>query len=147
MVFQAFFIFWCNIQVIAQQDYEATLNNYPLLKTYTEPLLLEYRRYNTAITPGEIISVFRAISPLVENILRDLLHTHGCSRQFPSLGPMISELQQRDLGSVALYSQLNHILKFSRDLAQHGASVSEPVLRIACENAFELVPQLASIFP
>lgn len=133
--------------VVSQQDYEATLTNYPVLANYIDAILLEYRRYKSSITPGEIISVFRAIAPLVENLMRDMLKAQGCEKQFASLGPMISELQQRNLGSVALYSQLNHILKFGRDLAQHGATVSEPVLRIACENAFELIPQISAIFP
>ncbi len=133
--------------VIAQQDYVATLGNYPVLQRHSEEILLEHRRYTTAITPSELISVFRAVAPIVETILRELLSAHGCTKHLQSLGPMISELQRRTLGSVALYSQLNHILKFSRDLAQHGAHVSEPVLRIACENAFELIPQLATLFP
>jgi len=132
---------------IAQQDYEAILKNYSVLNSYADPLKLEHRRYTSAITPHELISVFRAIAPLVENLLRDLLKVRGSAREFSSIGPMISELQQRNLGSVGLYSQLNHILKFSRDLAEHGIDISEPVLRIACENAFELVPQIASLFP
>ena len=132
---------------IAQKDYEAILKNYAVLDAYAAQLRLEYRRYTSAINPHELVSVFRAVAPLVENLLRELLKTRGSSKEFTSIGPMISELQQRNLGSVGLYSQLNHILKFSRDLAEHGITVSEPVLRIACENAFELVPQIASLFP
>ena len=60
---------------------------------------------------------------------------------------MIGELVRRRLGSVGLWSQLNHILSFGRELTEHGEELPEPVLRIACENAFELVPQLAALFP
>lgn len=57
------------------------------------------------------------------------------------------DLQSRGVASPALLSQLNHILKFARDLSQHGESLPQAVLRIACENAFELIPQLAALWP
>ena len=60
---------------------------------------------------------------------------------------MISALQQHRIGTRGLLAQLNHILKFGRDLAEHGYAMSEPVLRMACENAFELAPQLGALFP
>ena len=33
------------------------------------------------------------------------------------------------------------------ELTDVGADIPAAVLRIACENAFELVPQLAALFP
>jgi hypothetical protein len=59
---------------------------------------------------------------------------------------MIGELQAKNVAGIALISQLDHVLKFGRDLAQHGQAMPLAVLRIACENAFELVPQLAALF-
>jgi hypothetical protein len=53
----------------------------------------------------------------------------------------------RTSGNIATISQLNHVLKFGRDLTQHGAAMPEPVLRIAAQNLFELAPQLAALFP
>ena len=133
--------------VIAKEDYESTLKNYNVLKNSEEAILLEYKRYSNSIGPLETISVFRSIAPIVEQLLRELLKSHDCNKDLPTLGPMISELRQRKLGSAGLYSQINHILKFARDLSQHGNDVPLSVLRIACQNAFELVPQIASLFP
>jgi len=133
--------------VVSERDYATALAVYPVLREHTESLLLERRRFDVARTPTELVSVFRAVAPTVEATVRSLLRAHGSTRADATLGPMIGELVRRRLGSVGLWSQLNHILSFGRELTEHGEELPEPVLRIACENAFELVPQLAALFP
>lgn len=132
---------------VSETDFLAALAAYPALGSFTEALTLEFRRFNAATTQAELHSSFRAVAPIVESILKELLRAHGSSKDHASIGPAIQECQHRRIGGVALYSQLDHILRFGRDLAQHGAQLPESVLRIACANAFELVPQLASLFP
>ncbi len=133
--------------VVSERDYAAALAAYPALREHRDSLLLERRRFDVARTPTELASVFRALAPTVEATVRSLLKAHGSTRADTTLGPMIQDLVRNRLGSVGLWSQLNHILAFGRDLAEHGEEIPEPVLRIACENAFELVPQLAALFP
>ena len=133
--------------VVTEQDYISALNTYDSISSHRESILGEYRRYTTARTSLELTSVFRGIAPCTESIAREMLIAHGCKRDLSTLGPIIKELHARKLGGVALISQLNHVLKFGRDLTQHGNQLPEPVLRIACENAFQLIPQLASMFP
>ncbi len=107
----------------------------------------KFQRYSTAVTHQELESVFRAVAPLVEAVLKQLLKSKGSKHEHSSLGPAIADLHQRGIGGKPLWSQLNHILKFARDLEGHGASLPDPVLRIACENSFGLIPQLAALFP
>ena len=133
--------------VVSERDYAAALAAYSVLRGQTESLLLERRRFDVARTPTELVSVFRAVAPTVEAIVRGLLKAHRSTKADATLGPMIGEMVSRRLGSVGLWSQLNHILSFGRDLTEHGEELPEPVLRIACENAFELVPQLGALFP
>jgi hypothetical protein len=128
-------------------DYSAALSAYPVLAQWKTTLLLERQRYDLASTPIELQSVFRAVAPSVEAIAKQLLKDAGSKRSHASLGPVIGELQERRIGGVPLWTQLNHVLKFGRDLEEHGTTLPEPVLRIACANAFELVPQLASLMP
>jgi len=128
-------------------EYQARVLAYPGLRAYAESLVIERSRLVVAQSLPELESVFRATAPTIESIARDLLVAHGSARDLSTLGPIIAEIQSRGLGGVPLLSQLNHVLKFGRDLSEHGHSVPEPVLRIACENAFELAPQLGSLFP
>lgn len=132
--------------VSSSVEYEAQIAAYGVLQPRAESLLTEHARFLAARSPAELESVFRATAPIVEAVARDMLRSHGCNRDLSTLGPIISEIQSRGLGGIALVSQLNHVLKFGRDLAEHGHAVSEPVLRIACENAFDLAPQLASLY-
>lgn len=130
---------------LSETDYIRALEADLASSPRQEEILVEYRRYVAANTRTEIASVFRAVAPLVEAMLRDVLMAKGCTRALPALGPIISELQTRGIGDTHLYSQLNHVLKFARDLEQHGASLGESVLRVACANAFELVPQIGAL--
>jgi len=132
---------------VSERDYAAALAAYPVLRDHTESLLLERRRFDVARTPTELASVFRAVAPTVEATVRSLLRARGSTRADTTLGPMIQEMVRNRLGTQGLWSQLNHILSFGRDLTAHGEEIPEPVLRIACENAFELVPQLGALFP
>ncbi len=132
---------------VTERDYLQAVRVYPRLEPHLEPLQLEYQRYAVAISDTELQSVFKAIAPVVEAIVKDLLRAHGSNQQHPTLGPAIADLQDRGIGGPALFSQVNHVLKFGRDLAQHGTMIPTTVLRIACENAFELVPQLGALFP
>lgn len=131
--------------VVSESDYTQALESHPLVTPYREEILLEYHRYAAATTRAEIASVFRAVAPVIESILRDVLREKGVERDLPTLGPMIGELTNRRIGDSSLYSQLNHVFKFARDLEEHGNSTREPVLRIACANAFELVPQILAL--
>lgn len=130
---------------ISSEDYVRVIGANPVLVDWREAVLLEYGRYSTAVSQVELESVFRAIAPIVEDVLRQVLRGRGVEKEMPTLGPMIAEMQSRGMGDVHLYSQLNHVLKFARDLEQHGASLPESVLRIAAANAFELLPQIAGL--
>lgn len=133
--------------VASERDYLHAIAAYAPLKPHLQTVQLEYQRHTVALTPTELGSVFKAISPVVETIVKDLLKAHGSTKQHPTLGPAIADLQARGIGDQSLVSQLSHILKFARDLAQHGSTLPIPVLRIASENAFELIPQLGALFP
>jgi hypothetical protein len=132
--------------VVSATDYEATLRAYPSIQPCEKALLAERGRYEAASTPAELLSVFRATAPIVESIVRDLLGSHGSKKAYPTLGPMIADLHSRGIAGIGVISQLENVLKFGRDMAQHGESLPMSVLRIVCENAFELVPQLAALF-
>ena len=133
--------------VVTERDHLQAVAAYPNLRKYQEPLQLEYQRYAVALTDTELESVFKAIAPILEAIVKDLLRALGSTQQHATLGPAIADLQIRGIGGIALLSQLNHVLRFGRDLSLHGASIPTTALRIACENAFELVPQLGALFP
>lgn len=110
-------------------------------------ILAERRRYELAQTTEEVTSVFRAIMPIVEGIVRRLLRAHDSKKEHHSLGPMISELVQRRIGTRGLWSQLNAVLTSGRDISLHGEELPIAVLRITTETCFELIPQLGSLFP
>jgi hypothetical protein len=129
-----------------EADFLASVSAYPSLARVKGALSLEYGRYSTARTALELESVFKAVAPVVEDMVKDLLTANGSEATYPGLGPAINALRGRGLGNVALYAELSHVLKFARDLASHGAQLSEPVLRIACENCFQLVPQLGALY-
>jgi hypothetical protein len=133
--------------VVTDADYLGAITSYPAVAAYEDTIRLEYQRFVSATSPLELISVFRSIAPVVEAIVMDLLKARGSVTDHGTLGPAIADLQNRGIGDAALYAQLSHILKFGRDLAQHGVSLPDSVLRIAAANAFELVPQLAALFP
>lgn len=132
--------------VVSQPDYVGAITAYPVIAKFLPVIELEYRRYSLALSPIELESVFKAIAPLVENLVKDLLRSHGSTVLHASLGPAINEMRERGLGGISVPAQLSYILKFGRDLAQHGESLPLPVLRIACENAFEVIPQLAALY-
>jgi hypothetical protein len=131
---------------VSDQDYAGALHANSQLAECRDRILYEYQRYGSATSSVEIASVFRSIAPLVEGVLRAVLTSHGVTRDLPNLGRMIAEVQKRGIGTSHLLSQLNHILKFGRDLEGHGNELPDSVLRIACANAFELVPQLGALF-
>jgi hypothetical protein len=133
--------------VVTDSDYVQALGAYPGLGKYREAMQLEYQRYAVAVTDTELESVFKAAAPIVEAIVKDLLRAHGSTQQHTTLGPAVADLAKRGIGGRALLSQLDHVLKFGRDLALHGADLPTTVLRIACANAFELAPQLGALFP
>lgn len=97
-----------------ESDICSALTAYPELKKHETAILLEYRRYAAARTAVELESVFRAIAPVVEEVVKDVLRSAGSAAQHPALGPGINELRQRSMGNVALWAQLSHILKFAR---------------------------------
>jgi hypothetical protein len=131
--------------VVSERDYAATIDAHPILAVDRTALLHEWTRFGVARTEAELVSVFRALAPLVESILRPVLATHGSKKSDSSLGPMIGDLEARKLGNRAIWSRLNHVVLFGRNLTEHGDSLSEPALRMACENAFDLVPQIAAL--
>jgi hypothetical protein len=46
---------------------------------------------------------------------------------------------------VERFSQLRYVQKFARDVIGHGEQLPDTVLRIACANAFALLPELAAL--
>jgi hypothetical protein len=131
----------------SQEDYLAHINesggNAPELAN----IVTERLRYEVARRPEEIVSVFRATMPIVEGLVRRLLRAHGSTREHGSLGPMIGELRDRNIGTRGLWSQLTALLNNVRDISLHGEEVPVAVLRIAAEGCFELFPQLLAAFP
>ena len=132
---------------VNERDYLGALAAYTSLSPHREALTLEYGRYVTATSTTELESVFRAVAPVVEAIVKETLRANGSRRHHSSLGPAISDLKNRGVGGPGLWMQLDHVLSFPRDLTEHGLPLPVSVLRIACANAFELVPQLASLQP
>lgn len=131
----------------SDRNYAALLERYPLLQLVRQNVLAEYDRYAVALTAAELESVFRALAPIVEAVARAALAANGCDRTVESLGPIIQELQSRGLVATGTLAELRHVVKFARDLAQHGTSLPESVLRIACETIFDVLPQLAASTP
>lgn len=133
--------------VVSERGYMASLESYKALAPQLPTIRLEYQRYGSATTETELLSVFKAVGPLVGSVAKDLVRASGGTKEITTLGPAISEMQSRRIGDAVLWAELTHVLKFTRDLTSHGASLSEPVLRIANENAFEVVLKLAALFP
>ncbi|MHB1069385.1 MAG: hypothetical protein ACYC1W_05960 [Gemmatimonadaceae bacterium] len=132
--------------MVSEEEFATSVSAWPVLKSRGSALLSERARYVAASSPDELLSVFRATAPMVEAIVRDLLANRGSQASYPALGPMIADLQSRSIAGPAVITQLNHVLKFARDLATHGQDMPVPVLRIGCEVCFSLAPQLAALF-
>jgi hypothetical protein len=133
--------------VVSERDYLGGLESYTIIADQLPIVRMEYQRYGHATSPIELSSVFKAIAPVVELVAKNLLRAHGSKKEHPTLGPVIADLQARGIGNQVLWGELSHVLKFGRDIELHGGQMSESMLRIACENAFELLPQLAALFP
>jgi hypothetical protein len=129
------------------EDYGARLRAVPALARHAELLLLQRGRLAAAGRPEEIVSVFRAVMPTVEAIVRDLLRAAGDGREHSSLGPMIASLRNRGVGDRGVWAQLATIKNSARDIDLHGQELPMSVLRIATEVSFELAPQLGLLFP
>lgn len=106
---------------------------------------LQRARYEVAQTPEEVVSVFRSIAPVVEKVAQKLLTARGSAKKHSSLGPMIADLQGREIGGLPLLSQLNALKTNARDVSLHGGDLPPTVLRIAVELSFELLPQLGQL--
>jgi hypothetical protein len=129
------------------QAYVEQINSLTALADHAVAIRQEYQRFLLATSSAELTSVFRALTPTVEAVLKNLLAAHGSRRVHPSLGTVIAELRERSIGGIGFITQVDHILRFGRDLAQHGNDIPVPVLRLACENAFQLVLQAANLYP
>lgn len=113
----------------------------------SEGINAERGRYEEARSQEQVTSVFRAVAPILERVVKDLLHAHGSTKHHSSIGPMISELRSRSIGDRALWSQLDAVRTCGRDISLHGDDVPLPVLRILTVTCFELFPVLAELFP
>lgn len=129
------------------EAYIERVNSLPAMADNAVAVGQEYQRFRLATSSAELTSVFRALAPTVEAVLKNLLRAHGSQKVHLSLGTVIAELRERRIGGVGFISQVAHILRFGRDLAQHGNEIPDSVLRLACENAFQLVLQAANLFP
>lgn len=128
-------------------DFKARLLLLDTLASERDEIIQERGRYELAQSSVEVVSVFRAISPILEGVVRRLLRASGSTREHGSLGPMIGELRSRTIGTRGLWSQLNAVMTNGRDISLHGEDLPIAVLRIAAETCFELFPQLAILFP
>ncbi len=133
--------------VISEGDYAAKVAAYAELEEQRAYILDERRRYALASTEDELTSVFRAVAPVVENVARRLLTAHGAKGSHKNLGVIIGALQSRQIGNERLWGKLNTVHSWGRDESLHGHGVSQAVLRVLCENAFELLTELADLFP
>jgi hypothetical protein len=129
------------------EDLIAALRTYPIAKERLEAITLEYSRFTRATTHEELASVYKAVAPEVEGLARAVLLSAGATGSFGTLGSIIQEFAARGLGGSGLLSQLRHVQKFARDIVEHGETLPDPVLRIACANAFAVLPQLAALSP
>lgn len=133
--------------VESQEDFNARIEGLGSLAPERASVIAERHRYEVAQTTEEVASVFRAVMPVLEGLVRRLLRAHGSDKEHGTLGPMISELRQLSIGTRGLWSQLNAVLNNGRDISLHGEELPVAVLRMACENCFELFPQLGQLFP
>lgn len=125
-----------------EPEYEATVRMLPALADSLSEILEERQRYELARHASDLASVFRATMPIVESHVRKLLESHGCSKHFSSLGPMIGELRSRGIGDIDMLSQLSALQHNVRDISLHGGSLPTGTLRIACETCFAVLPLL-----
>src|SRR5690606_19859262 len=132
--------------VETRDDYAARLIAATALAEERAAILSERQRYEAALTGLELTSVFRAIVPILEGVIRRLLQARGATREHTSLGPMIQEMTQRRLGTLGLRSQISAVQTAARDISLHGEHVPPAVLRIATETVFELFPQIGVLF-
>lgn len=133
--------------VESQEDFNARIEGLDSLAPDRASIVAERQRYEVAQTTEEVASVFRAVMPVLEGVVRRLLRAHGSNKEHGTLGPMIGELHQRSIGTRGLWSQLNAVLNNGRDISLHGEELPVAVLRFACESGFELFPQLGQLFP
>jgi hypothetical protein len=133
--------------VESQDDYAARLRAAHALSADRTAILNERMRYRAAQSSAELASVFRAVAPLLEGVVRRLLEAHGSKRNHTNLGTMIHELTERRLGTLGVRSQLSAVQSSARDISLHGEELPSAVLRIACETCFELFPQLGVLYP
>jgi len=132
--------------VESEADFTARLSAYTALQGERAGIIAERRRYELAHTGPDVNSVFRAVMPILEGVVRKLLRSHGSTKEHGTLGPMIAELVERRIGTRGLWSQLNAVLTSGRDISLHGEDLPVAVLRIATETCFELFPQLGALF-
>jgi hypothetical protein len=132
--------------VESEEDYEARIHALRALSDEATDILRERQRYEAARTAGEVASVFRAVVPMLEGLVRRLLRERGSTREHSSLGPMIQELHERRIGSLGFRSQLSAVHTNGRDISLHGEDLPVAVLRIATEMCFELLPQTGQLF-
>lgn len=123
-------------------DYLDRIKLIPTLSDEFDLIALQRSRFDSATSPEEIVSVFRALAPEVEAVVQRLLTADGSEKQHTSLGPMIHDLTHRSVGDLALRSLVSALKTNARDIAQHGGKLPEGVVRIATENCFELLPLL-----
>jgi hypothetical protein len=133
--------------VESEEDFAARLFAQTALSAEQPSIMAERQRYELARAPDELASVFRAVAPLLEGIIRRLLRAHGSRREHGSLGPMVGELTERRIGTLGLWSQLSAVHRGARDISLHGEELPVAVLRITTETCFELIPQLGALFP
>lgn len=112
-----------------------------------ELLMLQRSRFQFSQTSSEIVSVFRAIMPTVESVVRRLLTAHGAKNELASLGPMIAQLKNRGIGTRGLWSELSGLQTLARDVALHGHDMSPTFLKFGCSACFDVILQLGSFFP
>lgn len=133
--------------VESETDYTARLIVQAALAPEHDSIVDERRRYELAQTPQELASVFRAIVPILEGVVRRLLRAHGGERDYGTLGPMIGELRKRKIGTRGTWTQLTAVKTTGRDISLHGEELPVAVLRIVTVTCFELFPQLGLLFP
>jgi hypothetical protein len=133
--------------VESEPEFAAIVRAVPGLAQDLDAILVERSRYELARSAAELVSVFRALMPIVEGTVRRLLGAVGSTKSYSSLGPMIGELRGRSLGSIDIWSQLAALQNNVRDISLHGGDVSTGMLRVACETCFGVLADLGRLFP
>ena len=133
--------------VESEADYNARLAAHKALADEYSAIIAERSRYETSQTSDEVESVFRAVMPILEGVVRGLLSARGSQMTHSTLGPMIRDLRNRGIGALGLWSQLSAVQNNARDISLHGEDLPIAVLRLATVCCFELFPQLGKCFP